>query len=343
MSDPRLESALRDLEVTANSFAVRLIRMAEVRAAYVDQIRQMSQSIRAAVDTGALSVERGAEIAHQMRNQIMDMQRARDFDVGRSLAQRMKAQGLGLDEVIAHQMKKLGLGGRRFDQLTGDEQRRVLLEMIDSAGRSRPAVTQAIPRVRWAARGLWLATFAIAAYNIGTAENPWWQTGRETANVAGGLLGGFAGGAAMGAAGGIWGGPVGVAIGVVVGGILGAVLSDHAYVEGMGTSDPVTRRFVGRFTSPWTGVDEAGMARALAAEYRSDLEFVRRVFVSLNNDYHTDVDDVAVEYVSLARRDPRLGEAVRRSRALRDTLIQVLDEGWTSGAEQDAIRYLRQQ
>ncbi len=206
MTDPRVETAIRQLEVTANNFAVRLIRSAQVRAAYVEKIKEMSKSIRLAVNTGELSASRGAEIANQMRNQIMDMQRARDFDLGRSLAKRMKSKGISLEESIARAMKKLKLEGKPFNQLSGQQQRQVLMEVIESAGRSRPAVTQKIPRLRWAGRGLWIATFAIAAYNIGTAENPWWQTGRETANIAGGLGGGFAGGAAMGAAGGIWAG-----------------------------------------------------------------------------------------------------------------------------------------
>lgn len=194
----------------------------------------------------------------------MDMQRARDFDMGRSLAQRMKSQGLSIEESIRRAMMRLNLEGRLFNQLSEQQQRQVFMEIIDSAGRSRPAVTQGMTRLRWASRGLWLATLAIAAYNIGTAENPWWQTGRESANLAGGLGGGFVGGAAMGAAGGIWAGPVGVAVGVVVGGILGALLADHVYVEAVGTSDPMTRQFIDRFTSFWTGVDEAGMARSLA-------------------------------------------------------------------------------
>jgi len=64
-----------------------------------------------------------------------------------------------------------------------------------------------------------LATFLLEAYNIGTAENPWWQTGRETTNFAGGIIGGFAGGATMGAAGGQ---PEGVAVGIIVGAFLGS-------------------------------------------------------------------------------------------------------------------------
>ena len=63
----------------------------------------------------------------------------------------------------------------------------------------------------------------ITAYNIGTDENPWWQTGREVANLVGGLGGGFAGSAAMGAAAGVWADPVGVAVDIIVGGILSAL------------------------------------------------------------------------------------------------------------------------
>lgn len=341
MTDPRLETALRHMEATANSLAVRLVRSAQVRAAYVQKIKEMSGSIRLAVEAGELSVSRGAEIANEMRNQIMDMQRARDFDLGRSLAQKMKNKGLSLEESIARAMKKWNLEGKPLNQLPGQQQRQVLMEVVDSAGRSRPSVTQKIPKLRWAGRGLWIATFAIAAYNIGTAEHPWWQTGRETASIAGGLGGGFAGGAAMGAAGGIWAGPVGVAVGVVVGGILGALLADHAYLETAGTGDPTTRPFIDRFTGFWTGVDEAGMARALATEQRANLSFVQRVFLSLNDAYNSDADEVALEYVKIVRRDSRLSQAVRGNRVLRELLTQLLDEGWTSAEEQAAIKYLR--
>lgn len=339
--DPRLEQALRELEVTANNFALRLARVAEVRSAYVEQIGGMSRSIRAAVDAGELSPARGAELAHQMRNEIMEMQRLRDHDLGRSLARNLKSKGVTLDDTIARAMKRLGLEGRAFQELTGAQQRAVFEEVIESAGRSRPSVTQRIPRLRWAARGLWLASFAIAGYNIGTAENPWWQTGREAAGIAGGVGGGFAGGAAMGAAGGIWAGPIGVGVGIVVGGILGALLADRAYVEAAGTSDPATRAFVARFTGFWTGVDEAGLARALAREHRANPMFVHRVILSLYDDYNTDADDVALELVRLARADASLAAMLRGHAPLREALIQAMSEGWTAADEQAAIRFLR--
>ena len=84
-NDPTLEAALRDLEQTATSFALRLGRIAEVRRSYVEQIREMSASLRAAVNSGEMAPARGAEIANAMRNQIMEMHRAWDYDLGGSV------------------------------------------------------------------------------------------------------------------------------------------------------------------------------------------------------------------------------------------------------------------
>ena len=338
MSDEEeLEAARRQLEVAANNFAMRTARMAHVRSEYVSQIAEMSNSIRSAVDAGELSARAGAEIANQMRNQILEMQRLRDFDLGRSLAQSMKQKGLSLEEVITKVMKDLNLEGRQFNQLSGSQQRQVYMEVINSAGRSRPSVTRPIPYLRWTGRTLWFATFVIAAYNIGTAENPWWQTGRESSNIAGGI----GGAAAAGALAGLWAGPIGVGIGILVGGALGALLADHAYVEAVGTSDESTRSFVDRFTGFFTGVDEAGMAQALASEHLTDSSFTERVFLSLNNSYYTDSDDVALEYVNAVRQNLELRQALMRNNNLRELLIHSLESGWTSSEEQRAIWYLQ--
>ena len=339
--DQRLEAALHDMEVTATNFGLRYIRMAEVRAAYVNQIREMSDGIRAAVASGEISAAKGAEVASGMRNEILVLARKRDFDLGRSLARQMKDKGVSFEAVIAKSMKNLGLEGKPFASLTGGQQKTVYMEIIESSGRSRQAVTAGIPKMRFAARGLWIASLAIAAYNIGTSENPWWQSGREAANIAGGVGGGFAGGAAMGAAVGIWGGPIGVGVGVLVGGVLGALLADRAYVEVAGTSDALTRSFVARFTSFWTGTDEEGIARALATEYRNNAAFVHRVFVSLDDSYNSDADDVALAYVNIARRDAAVLQCIRSNRNLRDYLIKVMSEGYTSSEEQAAITFLR--
>lgn len=136
----------------------------------------------------------------------------------------------------------------------------------------------------------------------------------------------------MGAAGGIWAGPPGIAVGVVVGGLLGALLADHAYVQAVGVSQAGGRPLLQRFTGLWSGVDEAGLALALVREHRMNLSFVRDVFRSLDESYHTDADDVAAEYVALVRNDRALEDALKADLALRGLLVRLLEEGWTRPA-----------
>lgn len=148
MSDPTLETALQEMEATATSFALRHAWMGEVRVAYVQQIREMSQSLRVAVESGEISAQKGAEVANQMRSQIREMQSLRDFDLGRSLARARKAQGLALEQAIAKAMKHFGWEGKSFESLTGAQQRDVYLRVIEHSGHSQPAVTNYIPRMR---------------------------------------------------------------------------------------------------------------------------------------------------------------------------------------------------
>lgn len=339
MSDQFLEKALRDLEVTANNFAMRINRSASIRESYSLQIKKMSQSIGRAVDSGELSAKRGAEIASEMRNQIMELHRQRDFDLGRSIARKMKKAGRNLEETINRAMVKMNLNGKPFNQLTNEQQYQVFKAVIGSSGRSKAGVTSAIPKMRMCARGLWLATFLIAAYNIGTADDPWWQSGREAANIAGGTAGGFAAGAALGAAGGIWAGPVGIAIGVVVGGVLGALLADHTYVETMGVYDPIAKPLIDQYTSFWKGVDEIGLAQLLAAK-RNNTHLITRTFKSLDDAYNSDADDVAFHFVTIAERNSALQQTLRKDHELRQLLVQILSQGWTSRRDQMAINFL---
>jgi hypothetical protein len=112
-------------------------------------------------------------------------------------------------------------------------------------------------------------------------------------------------------------------------------------VEAIGASNPATRAFIARFTGFWSGVDDEGMARALAREHRSNPSFVKQVFQSLDQDYSSDVDDVAKLYVFLVRTDPGLAAVVRDTPDLRALLIRLLGEGWTTPGEIFAATYLR--
>jgi hypothetical protein len=145
----------------------------------------------------------------------------------------------------------------------------------------------------------------------------------------------------MSAAVGIWGGPVGVAVGELVGGILGALLADRADVEIAGAGDPASRSFVARYTGFWTGTDEADLAKALATEHRNNAAFVHRVFISLNDEYTSDADDVALLYVSYVRKDAGLQALMRANPQLRAYTIEMMRSGYTAADELAAMNYLR--
>lgn len=104
----------------------------------------------------------------------------------------------------------------------------------------------------------------------------------------------------------------------------------------------VTSLRMGATNLKTVNMDEEGLADALITEAGLDLQLVLDVFVRLDDQYNSDADDVAEIYVNLVRkRGGPLEAALRAKRDLRDKLIKVMDEGWTSGGEADCIRYLQ--
>lgn len=302
---------------------------------YVRRAQELTSSLRAAYRSGEMSAKLAAETAHGMRNALLDLQRRRSASMGRALAVELKAKGLTLDEVLAYRsLKKFG---RPFTELDNPQQTVVYMEIVEAAGRTREGATKFARRAGAAGRVVFLIGIGIAAYNIADAEDPAWQTGREGSNIAGGLGGSIA----VGSAAGIWLGPIGVGIGALVGGVAGALLADQAYVAAVGPSDRKAGAFLQRFTG-FFGTDEQALADALANEYGMDMDGVDAVFRAMNESYTTDADDVAVIYLRrlFAERGSRY-EALRRNRNVRDTLISVLDEGWTTNEEAELVRCLR--
>ncbi len=89
--------------------------------------------------------------------------------------------------------------------------------------------------------------------------------------------------------------------------------------------------------------DEAGLAKAVLTHAGSDMQKVHDVFKRLD-DYHTvDADDVALEYVNLLKPEPSslTAKSLARSSKTKAILIRVMDEGWTSSEEHDAIAFIR--
>ena len=223
--DP-LEDALHALQVTAANFGMASINDARVRENYVRKIKQMSDRILADVRVGIATPEEGAHFANQLRNRIMDETRVQSSVIGRARAEKMKAVGRSLEELIEKTTQKR-FPGKPFIQLDKVRRREVFREIIESAGRSKPQVTARIARWRTMGRGCLLFTVAITTFNIWTADN------KVKAGLREGLVlgGGVAGGALAGAATGLVCGPgapfCSTAL-FIVGGIMGALAGDMA-------------------------------------------------------------------------------------------------------------------
>ncbi len=222
----RLETALHQMEVTALNFAQRFINDGPVRMEYIRQTKKLSKEYRAKVNAGSMTVREAARQAQEIRNQILDTQRLRSSDIGRAVAENLKKRGKTLPELMEkYAQEKFG---KPFKTLSIENQNKVYLEIINSAGRPAPKVSSAASKFSKLGRSLLVVTVGIAVYNITTAEDKLEATAKEGVVLGAGFLGSAGGGMLAGLACGP-GAPVCMAIGVFLGGSLTALGADYAF------------------------------------------------------------------------------------------------------------------
>ncbi len=216
-----LENSIRALEAETANIGSHLTIDASARQAYARQIRAMSNELRMMAQSGKMTWAQAAEQASEARNVIMEVIRTRSTPVGLSIVQKMKQQGKTLNEIVALKCQKLYGTNISFNSLTAQQQNKVYLEVVKSAGKSRPEVTSAMKKLSHAGRGLILLSIALSIYTVATAENKFDAAGKEIVITGAGIGGGIAGGALAGLACGP-GAPVCVTVGAFVGGALAA-------------------------------------------------------------------------------------------------------------------------
>lgn len=215
------ESSIRALEAQIANIGLHLTIDASTRQAYARQVHAMSSELRMMAKTGRITWSQAAEQASESRNLIMEVIRARSTPVGLAIAQKLKQQGRTLNEIVALKSKKLYGATALFNKLTAQQQNKVYLEVVKSAGKSRPEVTSAMEKLSHVGRGLILLSVALSVYTVATADNRYDAAGKEIAITGAGVGGGIAGGAIAGLACGP-GAPVCVTVGAFVGGALAA-------------------------------------------------------------------------------------------------------------------------
>lgn len=205
----------------ANAGAIGAVDGA-ARAKYDTLARQYRSETQALVRAGKLTWREAAEQAHGLRNEVMAAIRRRSTPVGRAFAEWLKREGRTLNELIGRKTLQLFGEHADFNALSALQKDRVYAAIVESAGKSDPAVTATMRRVSRAGRGLLLLSVGISVYTIATADNKTEAAKREGAVTGAGIVGGIAGGAVAGLACGP-GAPVCVTIGAFVGGALAAL------------------------------------------------------------------------------------------------------------------------
>jgi hypothetical protein len=215
------ENAIKSLEATAVSAGVHLKIDSTARQIYVREIKLMSVSLRQEVASGRLTWMQAAEQAQTTRNVIMQLVRSRSTSVGRAIARRKKADGRGLNALVAEKTAKLFGKSAEFAKLSQSSKNNVFAEIVASAGRSDPTFTRNVRHLSHMGRGLILLSLAMSTYNVLTSRDKSTAVKRELVTTTAGVGGSIAAGALAGLACGP-GAPVCVTIGAFVGGALAA-------------------------------------------------------------------------------------------------------------------------
>ncbi len=219
--DRKVREALDALEGTAGATSAYVTQDPAVRAAYRTMIQAMTKRIWNQYQSGKLSAEEAAQAAVEARNFLLRIARLASTPEGRARAKALKSNGLSLEQLLERYAQKLH--GKGFGSLSEAERTTVFEEIIQSAGRSRPAVDESMRALGATSRLFWALTVLMAFYDISRARDKVAATVHIIAVVGAGVVAGEV----LGGLIGTFAGPVGTGVGVVLGGVLGGWLVDH--------------------------------------------------------------------------------------------------------------------
>lgn len=120
-----LERLFQIVEGDAIAFGTRFVKDGKVRSDYIAAIRRMRDEVMAAYRAGQIS-------ANELRNGIMNAQRAASSELGLAMAEKAKLVGRTLEEL--QEKYALKLFGNKFAALTEAQQGKVYLIIIERSG-----------------------------------------------------------------------------------------------------------------------------------------------------------------------------------------------------------------
>jgi len=168
-----------------------------VIAKYRSEIRKLSNGLRNKVALGILTWREAALEASKVRNEILNLTRAKTSPIGYYYAKKLKPNGLEFLELENKYSNKMFQSD--FNQLKSKVKMDAVHEkIIIQSGVSRSAVDARLKTFSTLSRGLIAISIVISTYNIISADDKVKAAKKEGAMALSGIAGSVAGGAAAG-------------------------------------------------------------------------------------------------------------------------------------------------
>ncbi|EUK17898.1 hypothetical protein [Commensalibacter papalotli (ex Servin-Garciduenas et al. 2014)] len=164
-----------------------------VRLSYQRNVERVLAEVTKMVDDGIISSEEGAAWCSYMRNETMELHRDYTSKYGLAKATRTKSKGRSLDYFFQkYSQKKFE---KDFINLSEIQQNDVFEEVRKASARPDKATTLRVKRLQLLGKVTLVASVALAAYDIATAENKLKEAMRQGIGIGAGIAGGAAAGA----------------------------------------------------------------------------------------------------------------------------------------------------
>jgi len=97
------DNAIKALEAQLASAGAHLTIDSSARLAYSGEVKKMAEQLRRDAASGRITWASAAQQAQKTRNLVMEIIRGRSTPVGRAFAQKLKANGHSLNDLVAKQ------------------------------------------------------------------------------------------------------------------------------------------------------------------------------------------------------------------------------------------------
>lgn len=164
-----------------------------VRLSYQRNVERVLAEVTQMVNDGIITSKEGAEWCSNIRNEIMEVHREYTSKYGLAKATKAKPKGRAVDYFFQkYAQEKFE---KDFINLSESQQEDVFLEVREASARPHKQTTLRVKRLQLLGKVTLVASVALAAYDIATADNKLKEAMKQGIGIGAGIAGGAMAGA----------------------------------------------------------------------------------------------------------------------------------------------------